>query len=271
MVKPFGTLFKDSWAFAQDHMVVLLAGIAVFGVITLLLALQTGAQVAGGMKVMGVDVTRMNELRDKAMHGDQAASQELSAMAEAMNQPGALQERTVSGLAMILPAIGLISIVIALIHLLSASYFLVIAVKGTKDIGMVVKDAVKFVFPVLGLWIWIFLRSFAWIPFVGPFIAIAIGPRFTIAPIYLMENGKGIMESATMSYKVTAGYWGKIFGNMLLLAVIFWAALLILNVIFAIVGLGWFAMIVGTEIFISFGMIFSMQLARSIIANPKMA
>jgi hypothetical protein len=68
--------------------------------------------------------------------------------------------------------------------------------------------------------LWAMLRSFIWIPLIGLIPAIILGPRFIAAPLIHLMEGKGITASVSDSYSRTKGYWAKIVGNVIVIAVV---------------------------------------------------
>jgi hypothetical protein len=73
---------------------------------------------------------------------------------------------------------------------------------------------------MLGLNLWLFVRSFVWIPILGIIVAIIIGPRLSLAPVILVTEKKGVFESASLSYQRTRGWWDKIVGNTIVVCLV---------------------------------------------------
>jgi hypothetical protein len=76
------------------------------------------------------------------------------------------------------------------------------------------------VIPFLGLILWVIIRSFAWIPIVGAIIALFRIPRFVLAPVIMLAEEKGVLESASESYRRSKGHSGKIFGNIFVVGIV---------------------------------------------------
>lgn len=95
------------------------------------------------------------------------------------------------------------AIAFAAFALVSTAYYVLIAVKEPKGVLETLKLSLRWAVPVFFLNLWIALRSFIWIPSIGPLIAFFLAPRFVLAPLYLIEQGKGIMQSASLSYAKT--------------------------------------------------------------------
>jgi len=229
MTKPLSLLLSDSWAFLQSHLATIAVGAVVFGLV--FGVTQSQVKSVANKQVgqfMGMDAQKFQELSQRMAQGDEEAAKELQKMGEERmkNLGGTAEEREAAMMSMglstigaVLPAVGIASLIFLVIHLLSLSYYSVIAIRGVRDVGAAFQQSIPLILPLLGLWIWIVLRTFIWIPILGFVFAIILGPRFVAAPLILVRDGKGIMEAATESYTRTASYWGKIFGNMFVVGI----------------------------------------------------
>ena len=282
-MKPLGTLINDAIKFTQTHLVVLVVGAVVFGFLTQ----GVGWWMAGSAGMgMGKDLgawqnqmesvgKQMEALQQKAANGglDEASQKQMEELGKQMAEQSMQGASMMGGVFLsMLPAIGLALLLTIVISLFAKSYFLVVAVKGMSDPATALQATVMWLLPLVGLWIWLALRTFIWIPFIGLIIAIILGPRFILAPLYLLEHNKGAMESARMSYSKTKGYWGKIFGNALLFGIVTMVCAGILSKIFVgVLGLmaGGFLAAVISEFAGAMLVVFSMQLARTVMENSR--
>ena len=280
--KSLGTLCSDSVTFIKKHLTALLVGAVVFGVATN----GIGWWLAGSAAMQGVNFgawqqqlegasKRMEELQQKAVQGglDAASQKEMEVLGKQMMEQSLQGVGAMSTvLKAMLPAIGLSLLLTIVVALIAKSYFLVIAVKGMTDAGAAAQGTVGAIVPLVGLWLWIAIRTFVWIPVLGFFIAIVVGPRFLLSPLYLLEQKKGVMESARMSYGKTKGFWGKIIGNVFVFALVTMICAAILGKLaVGVLGLmlgGFVAAIIG-ELASAFIMIFAMQLARTVIGSAR--
>lgn len=281
--KPLGTLINDTITFTQKHLIVLTVGAVVFG----FLIQGAGWWMAGtGGAMMGGQFAnwqtqmesvgqKMQELQEKAMQGglDEQSQAQMEALGQQMAEQS-MQGATMMGgvFKAMLPAIGLALLAALVIGLLAKSYFLVVAVKGMSDPATALQATVTWILPLIGLWIWLAIRTFIWIPIIGFILAIILGPRFILSPLYLLEHNKGAMESARMSYAKTKGWWGKIFGNILVFGIVtmICAAILgklLVGVLGGMTG-GLLAAIVG-QFAGALLVVFSMQLARTVMENAR--
>ncbi len=281
MTKPLSTLLGDTWAFVQSHIMTILVGAVIFGLVQG--AVQTQVQTKATEKAgqfMGMDMQKFQELSQRMAQGDQEAAKELEAMGEErMNELGgtpeareaAMMSMGMEALGGFLPTFGVGMLILMLIHMLSASYYSVIAVRGVKDVGAVFQQAFPLILPLVGLWIWTALRSFIWIPVIGFIFAIILGPRFIASPLLLIRDSKGVMDAASESYKRTNGFWGKIFGNMFVVA--FATAIIgmiIGKLLYPFGGLGMWVLLVIQQVFVAFMMVFAIELSKTVLEQPKL-
>lgn len=281
--KSLGTLFNDSVAFTKKHMTVMAVGAVVFGV---LMQVIGWGVVGSAIPFVGKDVEtwgqqmeemgeRMEELQERVMNGDTSAQAEMETLGREMAARSMQGMGKMGGVfRQMLPALGLAMLVTMLLGLIAKSYFLVVAVKGMMDPAKAFSATISSIVPLVGLWIWLILRSFIWIPFLGIIIAIIVGPRLTLSPLYLLEQKKGVMDSASMSYKKSAGYWGKIVGNMLGVGIpIMICAAIVGKIASSIFGYAIGGVIAGsiTQFAGAFMVVFSIQLARTVMEHPKTA
>lgn len=86
----------------------------------------------------------------------------------------------------------------------------------------------------VGLFLWISVRSFAWIPFIGPIICLWYAPRFLRAPGMLV-SGTGILQAVQLSLMKTRGAW--------------WAMLLrLVFLVFSVLMLTWMSLMISGSI-----------------------
>ena len=282
-MKPLGTLINDSIKFVQVHLVVLIVGVVVFG----FLSQGVGWWIAGSAGMgMGQNFAawqnqlestgqKMKELQNKAMQGglDAESQKQMEALGKQMAEQSMQGASMMGGvLRSMLPTIGISVLLMIAIMAIAKSYFLVVAVKGMTDPAAALQATMMWLLPLIGLWIWLALRTFIWIPVIGIIVAIILGPRFLLSPLYLLEHNKGAMEAARMSYAKTKGYWGKIFGNALVFGIVTMVcAAVISKILVGILGLmaGGFLAAMITQFAGALLVVFSMQLARTVMENSR--
>lgn len=229
--KSLGVLVNETVTFGKKHLMALLVGAVVFGFLTQgvswwFVGSTTGmwpGGIPGVTEQMNDASARLQVLMQKAQTGQLSADEQKEM--EVLGQQAvanAMQSVNMMGtwFRAMLPAFGAAFLLSMLIGLLAKSYFVVLAVKGMTDPGAAVQTTLAKIVPLIGLWLWLFIRTFIWIPIIGVIIAIIIGPRFILSPLYLLEQGKGVMESTSTSMRHTSGYWGKIIGNALVVGIV---------------------------------------------------
>ena len=282
--KSLGTLINDTIKFTQTHLVVLVVGAVVFGFLTQGVTWWfigssgfMGGQTAVMWQQQMNDATeKMKALQDKAMQGGGMDAESQKQMEDLAKQ---ITEQSMQGAGMmgsmlksILPALGISLLLGLLVMAVAKSYFLIVAVKGMNDPATALQATLTSLLPLIGLWIWLAIRTFIWIPFVGIIVAIILGPRFLLAPLYLLEQHKGSMESARMSYAKTRGWWGKIFGNAFVFGlVVMICAAVVSKIVGSILGfmIGGFVAAMLTQFAGALLVVFSMQLARTVMDNSR--
>ncbi len=279
-----GQLLSDSWSFCKTYWKPILIAAAICGTISSFVgggvSHKAGMQVGGMMQNMGVDIEKMEELTTRMQAGDETAGKEMEALINA--RFGEMTDEQSAKMAMgmgsnmigaMAPFIGLSVLVMLLLGVASNAFFLLLGLNPTQDAMAIARRVPGLFFPLLGVWIWIFLRSFLWIPILGIIPAIIWGPRFYLAPVLLVQEKMGILQSARESYSRTKGYWGKIVGNSIVAGLCTMLASIVLSIAVGILAImlpllgSWVSTIAG-YVFSAFMMIFMVKLSITILANP---
>ncbi len=280
-----GPLLSQSWSSFRSSLKLVLIGAVIFGTLIAITQglLQKDVQRGTGalMEGLGIDPARLEELGRLAEAGDEAALQEMMDGLGGINQEleGMTEEeqaafvtgKFLGAFGTMVPALSIGALISFLISAIALTYFSILALKDVKDPAVIARQIPGLILPMIGLMIWIFLRSFVWL-FVIP--AIVLGPRFIASIVYLVRDGKGVMESARLSYGATAGYWGKIWGNGIVLAVVLFVVSLVLGMVVGIIGavsapVGAWVMQMVQQGISAFAILFSLRLALTIMENPK--
>ncbi len=133
----------------------------------------------------------------------------------------------------IAPFVLLSLLIQAVILFVAATFFLLLALSGLQSAYEVSQRLPGMVFPMIGLWLWMILRSFLWVPFLGPFIALYFFPRLALAPVILASGERGALGSVQESMCRTKGRWLAVFLGLLGAAV---TVALLLSMAFLIVS-----------------------------------
>ena len=279
MTDSLGTILSGSWKYFTAHIRPILIASIIFGVLMFGLQKVLEVQTTGNIEKHFGDIEQMQELAERIEDGDEEAFQEMMDQMGMVGEEGELDEKALAGLASgmmgnMMPMFGLFFITMMLLTLVTSTFYIVLALESSQSAMTVFKKVPALLLPMLGVWIWSFLRSFAWIPVVGIVPAIIIGPRLTLSSVILVKEKKGVFESVKASYTRTGGYWGKIVGNGIVGALVVMLAVLVLSLGIGIVGsvsmTG--AAIAGAILqsaTTAYATIFIVGLSNTIIANPK--
>jgi len=148
----------------------------------------------------------------------------------------------------------------ALVGMVSSLYFMIAVVRKETAPGAVLSQVWPRVFPFIGLSLLTMLKTYGWIAVVGVIIAagaawnpslmplgmlliaagivcgVIFGPRYMLAGILWLVEGKSVRASVDRSYQITAGYWGKIVGNIVLVVLIFLLVMFVAGIVAGIAG-----------------------------------
>lgn len=277
MPETIGALLGGSWAFFTKNIKTIFIGSVVFGL------LLGGSQFALQQSTMGAlennfgNTDKLMDLTKRMEAGDSAALEEYLAEMEAMGGEGEMAAQMMAGVfTSMLPGIGLAVIVSLIITLVSSGYYMVIAIEGHQSAGPAFGRALSLALPLLGVWLWAFIRSFAWIPIIGFIPALILGPRLLFSSVILVNEKKGVMESVKLSLGRSKGYWLKIVGNFIVMAICIMLVSMVAGFGLAFVGAASpianvvLSGIVG-QLTSAFGAIFMVRLATTVMQNPKSA
>ncbi|OIO55514.1 hypothetical protein AUJ46_00920 [Candidatus Peregrinibacteria bacterium CG1_02_54_53] len=244
MTASLGTLLTDSWGSFRRALTPILVGAVLFGLVMAIgqsFVGQRVAQKAGSVfENMGFDPQQMQELQQRIQMGDEAAMNEL---AQQMEKLGGSEGEAMAGAVgsmytSLLPMLGASMLIMWVISLIASAYFLLIGLNDKITFQAARARTPGLIIPLFLLSLWVMIRSFIWIPIIGIIIAIILGPRFVCAPLLLVRDHKGVLESASMSYAKTRGFWGKIFGNIFVAALCAMIAFMVLGFVVGFFGMG---------------------------------
>lgn len=270
--------------FVQKHLQPILLGAIIFGGISWATSYAlVGRQAAmwqekAGMMGQGAEEwgKKMEDLGNRMERGNMANVTDEQAAEMARDAiSGGMKATGVTGgmLGGLMAGAGLTLIIAMIIGVVARAYYTLIAVKGLKDVQETLNMSLKWAWPLFLLGLWIAVRSFIWIPFVGVICAIVLGPRFILAPLYMVEQGKGVMESVSLSYTKTTNNWLRIFVVGLVIGLATMIASLVLSMV-----LGMFGMLIGGvlrsvlgELMSAVMMVAMITLGRSIMSQQTAA
>lgn len=158
------------------------------------------------------------------------------------------------------------TIIGAIFQMLQTMYALVLATDRTQTVKGGIQKAWRYLWKLILGGLWMMVRSYVWITFLGiPFIVLGVEYNYmflmvigwllfaagAVCALYLMpllaftniiqlQDGKGPRASAALSIERTDGYWGKIVGNNILMAL---SMMLLTGALVAVVALIGFMMV----------------------------
>jgi hypothetical protein len=97
------------------------------------------------------------------------------------------------------PFVAFMLLLDSVIAFVACVYFLILFSRGSLSAYEASVLLPKYVVSMAFLFLWMFFRSLAWIPLVGPFIALYILPRMSLAPVIHASGESGIRESISVS------------------------------------------------------------------------
>ena len=220
----FIELLKKSYKHCLKIRTSMIIGAVVFG--AALFVLQEGTanvidrQISEYMMTLGIDPGRFEDLNDRMEAGDEEAFEEmLGEMQRFTEELGAMNPEQQTAyfadqgkhiMVKLLPLQLLLLATTILISIIASAYYLVVGTRKDDDPIDSFKGAFNYILPMIGLVIWVNLRSFVWIPFVGLFTGLYYMPRFAFSGVILVRDKKGILESANLSMEAAKGHWLRI-------------------------------------------------------------
>ncbi len=278
MTETVGTLLKGSWSYFTAHAKPILIAAVVFGVLMFGMQVVFESKTNRSMEQRFGDIDQMEDLAERIEDGDEEAFQEMMMQLGIMGDSGDIDEETARKAASdlignMLPMFSVFLLVMMVITIIATTFYTVLAIEGSQDFMVTLRRVPALILPMLGVWIWSFIRSFAWIPIIGVIFAIVLGPRLVMSSVILIKEQKGVFESVSLSYSRSRGYWGKIVGNCIVGSLAVMLAVFVLSILVELVGT---VSVTGAAILAAalqsaataYGTIFIVRLTNTICANP---
>jgi len=281
-MKTVWQLLSESLHLCLKHAVTLIvaatffSGVLVFVYMTLFEAIEFTARSA--ILSTGVGQERMAELNQRMEEGDQKAFNELLNELElAAGRLGSLEpseratnleKNVIMMYAKILPLAFLLYLLTIIVVLISSTLYFVLAIFPSLDGFAALKKSSKVILPMFGIWIWASLRSFVWVPFIGFFFGLYYLPRFAFANAIYLQEKRGILESAKLSFERTRGQWGKIVGNYVILVIILWLTLWLFTMLAVNSGsLTFLLVLMFSQLQLAYAVTFTVLLGESVMGK----
>ncbi|MBU0458070.1 hypothetical protein KJ652_03985 [Patescibacteria group bacterium] len=285
----FSDLLKETWRFCKTKAIPILLGTIVFAAVLLIVRdyfeRQTDVQIRKKFLQMGIPQERFEELNDRMKRGDQTAfddlkmeminvNEKIDNMTETERRRFSTQQGKDISLAL-LPIVIPFLIIIFIAHTFVATYFLVLASKDINHTLEAMGSAAGKLFPMMGLSIWVFIRSFLWIPIINIVCLFTLFPRYIFSGVILIKENRSIRESAYESYIRTQAKWPSILGRYIILTFCIMAAITVL--VFVIPSTGFLDKIIDIAIWnlgVAFAAVFTTIYANQfsdieVIKPPK--
>lgn len=282
MTDNLSTLFSQSWKSYMKHIVSIVIGALVFGVILAAVSVAFGRSVQGEvtntMQSLGMDPAQLQALQQRVQQGDAQALVELqNAAQQATNTlgqktTGDVVTQTGANIYGFSTGMSIAFVIMFLIGLVYQIYLFLLALEE-QPAGATMGHIAAIYLPFLGLSLWTMLCSFIWIPFLGIIIGIFTIPRLILSPVIFLKEKTGVFASVKQSFKRTSGYWGKIFGNLLVVGVCMIVASIVTGIIAMFTGptLSPFVSQFLMQIVMAYAIFFVVKLSLTVMANPKAA
>lgn len=156
----------------------------------------------------------------------------------------------------------------------STVFFMLMALqdgKGAYDVARQLGRKILKSFLLLG---WVMLRSFVWVPLLGIVLGALLLPRYALAPVLLFGGKHGVLESVSISYAKTKGYWLEIVSAWLIVSVVIilgmWVGLGLVDILSVFVPkAGFLVWLLVLELAVAFGAVFWVRMARAILLKPR--
>ncbi len=275
------SLLSKSWEFFVKRIGVIVASSIVVGIIIAVIQFAFASNVRpyaqDAINSTGFDIGRVQELQQRVQRGDMNALQELQKATEnaAKNIPQNPQEaaKTLPHNFFRIGAIAsVVGIVVGLI-LFAFQFFILLLVLENKSTKETLERLKSLYLPLLGLAVIAIIVSFIWIPIPGIniVIGIIISSRLILSPIILIKKRDGgIIRSIKQSWELSAGYWGKLIGNLLTVGIIFMIVPGAIASLLKTSSVGSFLLLIISTLFGAFIVIFCTKIAQTILDNPKL-
>lgn len=117
-----------------------------------------------------------------------------------------------------LKVLGMFTVLSFLLFFAMTQFFVLACSTQPMSNGALWKKSFGMFLPLLGVQVWSYLRTFAWIPYLGVIPYIYFAPRFTFAPVLLMDGTAHIAASVRMSTRLSTGRWWLIVWFLFLLS-----------------------------------------------------
>lgn len=180
-------------------------------------------------------------------------------------------QRVQSGLAQVAaslaPLFMAITIFVGFIVYISMQFYFIAVIKKKQSTVETLKLEVKYFLPNVLLAGWIVLRSFGWLPIIGPLLLLLYVPRYSLASLFLIRDHLGIFSAAKKSFRLTRGYWWYIVRSTYVTALVVYAVAAILLLASSLLGVGVLTQVILLSLVIQVGFAILMVFTEQLISD----
>ena len=130
----------------------------------------------------------------------------------------------------------------------AATFFLLLFSRGSISPYDAARLLPVYTVRMLVLGLWMFVRSYIWIPFIGLPLSLYFMPRLALAPVIVASGEAGVFESCRLSMRSTSGHWMGMFLKFILVVIA--AFLLWWPMLIASIGVSLFILKIGYLLFL---------------------
>lgn len=127
---------------------------------------------------------------------------------ESLQAIAAVQAQLQLGFAAISPLLIAITLLLGCVQFVALQFYFIAVIKKQCSTLQTFWLLTQYILPIMLLTFWVLVRSFAWVPFIGPLLALVYIPRYSLASLLLIRHNTGIFTAAQKSFTLTRGhYW----------------------------------------------------------------
>lgn len=270
------TLWRKTYISFIDHMRPLLIGICFFTACLSIAMYEFQLQLQGAFvqvfqRIVEADPLFVNGFDSLFELLAQRQAGELSP--ESILAIERIQSSMVDSFAVLAPLCMAMVIFIGCIVYVSMQFYFIAVIKKKQSTVETIKLELKYFLPNVLLAGWIIIKSFGWLPIIGPVLLLLYVPRYSLASLFLIRDHIGIFTAARKSFAFTRGYWWYIVRSTYTTALIVYAAAALLILLTTVIGFGILTQVIMLSLVIQVGfailMVFTEQLTSEYIAMQE--
>ncbi|MBT7337186.1 hypothetical protein HN801_00580, partial [Candidatus Peregrinibacteria bacterium] len=158
MPESFTSLLQKSWTYFTGHIKPILIAAVTFGVVLHVAQTSLTHSAMGSVedRLGSIDIEKMEDLSERIENGDEQAFQEMMAEFGVLGEGGEIDEEEMEKLAMgflkkFIPVIGVFTVVMMILSLVSFTYFSILALDDTQSALHVFRRTPGLILPIIGI------------------------------------------------------------------------------------------------------------------------